>query len=201
MSRVKKRGFIHELIEIIKVFIMAAVLAILIVQVIRPTRVDGLSMYPTLENSDYLIINRVSRYTGVSRGDIVVFDSYMPLNSVVDQKKSTSKKILDFILQDDSNTKDLVKRVIAVGGDHISIKNGVVKVNGKEINEDYISKDNYTEGDIDTVVPKGKLFCMGDNRRNSLDSRYSEVGFVPESRLVGNVLVRLLPLQNIGHVK
>lgn len=180
---------------------MAAVLAILIVQVIRPTRVDGLSMYPTLENSDYLIINRVSRYTGVSRGDIVVFDSYMPLNSVVDQKKSTSKKILDFILQDDSNTKDLVKRVIAVGGDHISIKNGVVKVNGKEINEDYISKDNYTEGDIDTVVPKGKLFCMGDNRRNSLDSRYSEVGFVPESRLVGNVLVRLLPLQNIGHVK
>lgn len=134
-------------------------------------------------------------------GDIVVFDSYMPIKNLNTQEKSTAKKVLDFILQDDSSTKDLVKRVIAVGGDRITIKDGVVKVNGKVLDEEYISKDNYTDGDIDTTVPKGKLFCMGDNRRNSLDSRYSEVGFVPESRLVGNVLVRLFPLQNIGTVK
>ncbi|WP_449035805.1 signal peptidase I [Peptostreptococcus stomatis] len=201
MSRVEKKGFMYEVKEIIKVFLMAAILAVVIVQVIRPTRVDGLSMYPTLENSDYLIINRISRYIGVKRGDIVVFDSYMPIKNLNTQEKSTAKKVLDFILQDDSSTKDLVKRVIAVGGDRITIKDGVVKVNGKILDEEYISKDNYTDGDIDTTVPKGTLFCMGDNRRNSLDSRYSEVGFVPESRLVGNVLVRLFPLQNIGTVK
>ena len=124
MSRVEKKGFMYEVKEIIKVFLMAAILAVVIVQVIRPTRVDGLSMYPTLENSDYLIINRISRYTGVKRGDIVVFDSYMPIKNLNTQEKSTAKKVLDFILQDDSSTKDLVKRVIAVGGDRITIRMG-----------------------------------------------------------------------------
>lgn len=157
-------------------------------------------MYPTLDNNDYLIINRISRYTGVDRGDVVVFDSDMPINAG-EYKKSNAKKLLDIVLQDDSNTKDLVKRVVAVGGDHITIKNGIVKVNDQRISEPYISHGNITEGNIDTIVPEGMLFCMGDNRMRSLDSRYPEVGFVAEKKLVGSVLVRLLPLENIGRVK
>ena len=70
LSREKKKGLVGELMEIINIFVMAIVLALVIVQFIRPTRVDGLSMYPTLDNNDYLIINRVTRYTGVERGDI-----------------------------------------------------------------------------------------------------------------------------------
>ncbi|CAK7031038.1 MAG: Signal peptidase I U [Peptostreptococcus russellii] len=199
MSQRAKKGFLGEIWEVIKILLMAVVLSMVIVQFIRPTRVDGLSMYPTLDNNDYLVINRISRYTGVNRGDVVVFDSDMPINAVSDQK-NTAKKVLDFVLQDDSNTKDLVKRVIAVGGDHITIKDGVVKVNDQRISEDYISEGNITEGNIDTIVPEGMLFCMGDNRMRSLDSRYPEVGFVPEKKLVGSVLVRLLPLENIGRV-
>ncbi|MEG0250490.1 MAG: signal peptidase I [Peptostreptococcus sp.] len=199
MSRGAKKGFLGEIWEVIKILLMAMVLAMVIVQFIRPTRVDGLSMYPTLDNNDYLIINRVSRYTGVDRGDVVVFDSDMPINAGEDQK-STAKKVLDVVLQDDSSTKDLVKRVIAVGGDHITVKDGVVKVNDQKISEPYVSEGNITEGNIDTVVPEGMLFCMGDNRMRSLDSRYPEVGFVPEKKLVGSVLVRLLPLENIGRV-
>ncbi len=195
-----KGGFLYEIWEIIKIFVMAIILAAVLVQVIRPTKVDGLSMYPTLDNNDYLIINRISRYTGVKRGDVVVFDSSMPISST-ESEKSGVKKVIDFILQDDSNTKDLVKRVIAVGGDHIEIKNGIVQVNGKKMHEKYVSSDNYTDGDIDTVVPEGSLFCMGDNRMRSLDSRYSEVGFVPEDKLVGKVLIRLLPLEHIGSIK
>src|SRR3712207_5204123 len=186
--------------EIINIFVMAIVLALVIVQFIRPTRVDGLSMYPTLDNNDYLIINRISRYTGVDRGDIVVFDSSMEINSM-NKEKSTFKKVIDFVLQDDSNTKDLVKRVIAVGGDHLQISNNEVRVNGKLLDERYISEGNVTEGDMDLVVPKGHVFCMGDNRMRSLDSRYSEVGYVPENKLIGTVLVRLLPVSNIGSVK
>ena len=81
MGDTEKRGFVHEVFEVVKIFIMAIILAVVIVQFIRPTRVDGLSMYPTLDNNDYLIINRISRYTGVKRGTVVVFDSTMPINN------------------------------------------------------------------------------------------------------------------------
>lgn len=200
LSREKKKGLVGELMEIINIFVMAIVLALVIVQFIRPTRVDGLSMYPTLDNNDYLIINRVTRYTGVERGDIVVFDSSMEINSL-NKEKSIFKKIVDFALQDDSNTKDLVKRVIAVGGDHLQVSNNEVRVNGKLLKEDYVSQGNRTEGNIDTVIPKGHVFCMGDNRMRSLDSRYSEVGYVPVNKIIGTVLVRLLPISSMGVVK
>ena len=156
LSREKKKGLVGELMEIINIFVMAIVLALVIVQFIRPTRVDGLSMYPTLDNNDYLIINRVTRYTGVERGDIVVFDSSMEINSL-NKEKSIFKKIVDFALQDDRNTKDLVKRVIAVGGDHLQVSNNEVRVNGKLLTEDYVSQGNRTEGNIDTVIPKEKF--------------------------------------------
>ena len=201
MGDTEKKGFVHEVLEVVKIFIMAIILAVVIVQFIRPTRVDGLSMYPTLDNNDYLIINRISRYTGVKRGTVVVFDSTMPVNNYDAPKKSAGKKVLDFILQDDSDTKDLVKRVIAVGGDHLVIKDGVVTVNGKKLDEPYVSEGNYTEGNIDTVVPQDSYFCMGDNRSRSLDSRYPEVGFVPKKKLVGSILVRLLPTNHIGRIK
>lgn len=200
MSHKNKKGCLGEIFEIIRVFVMAIVLAMVIVQFVRPTRVDGISMYPTLDNNDYLIINRISRYTGVKKGDIVVFDSDMPI-STQSKSKSTIRNTMDFVLQDDSQTKDLVKRVIAVGGDKIQIKNGVVRVNGQAIEESYVSPGNRTDGNIDTVVPQGKLFCMGDNRSRSLDSRYPEVGFVSEENLIGSIMIRLLPLDSLGPVE
>lgn len=200
MSTEEKTGFLNEILEIIKILFTALLLAIIIVQFIRPTRVDGVSMYPTLENNDYLIINRVTRYTGVKRGAVVVFDSNLPIKEGP-YEKSDFQKVMDTILQDDSNTKDLVKRVVAIGGDHIVIKDGVVSINGKAIDEPYISKDNYTQGDIDTVVPENEYFCMGDNRMRSFDSRYPDVGFVPKNKLVGSVLVRLLPVSHAGRVR
>lgn len=198
-SSVERKGIIGEIWEIIKIFLMAIVLAVVMVQFIRPTKVDGISMYSTLDNNDYLIINRLSRYTGVKRSQIIVFDTDMP-TGVSQGEKSIYRKVVDFILQDDSDTKDLIKRVIAIGGDRIQIKDGVVKVNGQVIDEPYISQGNVTEGDIDEVVPDGTVFCMGDNRQRSLDSRYPDVGFIKEDKIVGSVLVRLLPTNKMGLV-
>lgn len=167
-----------EVMEWVKVFALAIVFAFVITQFIKPTLVRGDSMYSTLEEGDYLIINRMSyKFKEQDRGDIIVFESDLK--------------------QDDGSIKDLVKRVIGVGGDHVVIENSKVYVNDKELNEPYIHNE-ITEGDIDTVVPEGKVFVLGDNREISLDSRYEQVGFIDDSDILGKVVIRLYPFNKIG---
>lgn len=169
-----------EAIEWLKIIATALVFAFIITQFIRPTLVKGESMYPTLEENDYLIINRIAYKIGEpKKGDIIVFGTNL--------------------LQSDGKTKDLVKRVIAVEGDHIKIKDSNVYVNDQLLDEPYIN-DNYTEGDIDMVIPEDMVFAMGDNRENSLDSRYEEVGLVQEKDIMGKVIIRLFPFNRIGKV-
>lgn len=170
-----------EIIDWIKTIAISLVLAFLIVQVIKPTIVSGESMYPTLNDRDYLILNRVSyKFGEIKRGDIVVFRTHLK--------------------QENGKEKDLIKRVIAVEGDSLVIKDSQVYVNNELIQEPYID-GAYTAGDIDIVIPEGKVFAMGDNRENSKDSRSEDVGFVDENDILGEVMVRLLPLNKIGTVK
>jgi signal peptidase I len=169
-----------EAIEWMKIIATALIFAFIITQFIKPTLVRGESMYPTLEENDYLIINRMAYKMGEPKdGDIIVFSTEL--------------------LQEDGDRKDLVKRIIGVSGDHIKIENSKVYVNDKLTNEPYIH-DNYTEGNIDIVVPKGKIFAMGDNREKSLDSRYEDVGLVNEKDVMGKVMIRLFPFNKIGKV-
>ncbi|SHJ90815.1 signal peptidase I [Tepidibacter formicigenes] len=170
-----------EIIEWVKTIAISLVIAFVITQFIRPTLVKGYSMYPTLEENDYLIINRIPYTTHEpSRGDIVVFKSHLT--------------------QENGKEKDLVKRVIAVPGDKIKIISGKVYVNDKEIKEPYINGD-YTDGYIDTIVPEGFVFAMGDNRPNSLDSRDPRVGMVSEDNIIGRAFIRLYPLNKVGFLK
>ena len=167
-----------EIFEWAKIISTALVLSFVITLFVKPTLVSGESMHPTLENGDYLLINRIEpKLSGIEKGDIVVFKSNL--------------------IQDDGKTrKDLVKRVIATEGDHIKIENSKVYVNDKLIEEPYIDDDIMTET-IDATVPKGKMFVMGDNRDNSLDSRNEMVGFVDEKEVIGKVFVRLFPFDKI----
>ena len=181
MTEESKKKIKNEVVEWIKIILTAFVLAFVITQFVRPTLVKGQSMYPTLEENDYLIINRISpKISGLDKGDIIVFSTGL--------------------MQDDgSGTKDLVKRVIATEGDHIKIENSNVYVNDELIDEPYIH-DNMTEGSIDVIVPEGKLFAMGDNRERSMDSRHAEVGLVDEKDVMGKVMIRLFPFNRIGLV-
>ncbi len=149
---------------------------------VQPTIVSGQSMYPTLEDNDYLLINKLAYKKGIpTRGDILVFKS-----DLIDDKTN--------------HKKNLVKRVIALPGEHILIKNNEVYINGKYLIEDYLN-DVYTDGDIDIVVPNNHVFTMGDNRPKSGDSRNSEIGTVPLDNVIGEVALRAYPFNKFGKIK
>ena len=172
----------NSIIEWVKVFGLAIVLAFVITLFIKPTLVSGDSMLPTLHENDYLIINKIGYKIGEPKnGDVIVFKSDLEKN--------------------DGTTKDLVKRIIGVAGDKVVIKDGKVYLNYKLLDETYLSEGMDTTGDVDIVVPEGKLFVLGDNREVSLDSRYEQVGLVDVNDVEGKVLVRLYPFNDISLIK
>ena len=178
----QEKSIKSTIIEWIKVFGLAIILAFVITLFIKPTLVRGDSMVPTLHENDYLIINKIGYKIGEPKnGDVIVFKSDLEKN--------------------DGTTKDLVKRIIGVAGDKVVIKDGKVYLNDKLLDETYLSEGMDTTGDVDIVVPEGKLFVLGDNREVSLDSRYEQVGLVDVNDVEGKVLVRLYPFNDISLIK
>ena len=170
-----------EILEWIKTISVSLVIAMGVTFIVQPTIVRGQSMYPTLENKDYLFINKLAYKTEEpKRGDIIVFKTEM-----IDIK--SNKK------------KDLVKRVIALPGEHIVIKNSEVYINDELLDEIYL-KDVYTSGDIDIIVPENNVFTMGDNSPDSLDSRNYEIGTVSINDIVGKVSMRVYPFDILGNI-
>lgn len=178
----EKKGFIKSLLIDI---LIAAGLALIIINIIRPTIVQQESMTNTLQPHDYLIMYKLA-YKGdktPKRGDIVVFKSEL----------------------EDEKGKDklLIKRVIGLPGDKLMIKNDQLYLNGKAYKEDYLrdgvtdSRDYLVEGETLTI-PENEFFCMGDNRLGSQDSRDSTVRTVPKDKLVGKAVFRLFPFNKIG---
>ena len=166
--------------EWIKDIIIAVVVAVLVLQFIKPTIVQEHSMENTLISNDYLFISKQSYrlFGDPERGDIIVFHSVLTT--------------------DDGAEKLLVKRIIAIPGDTISITGGTVYINGEPQVEPY-TKDGYTSTEMEEItIPEGKLFCMGDNRQNSRDSRDSVIGLVDESLVVGKAVFRLFPFSRFG---
>ena len=160
----------QNLLEWYEALISAALVLVLIFSFFfRIIQVDGESMVPTLENGDKLIVWGAGYEP--QRGDVVIVDSYTVYG------------------------KPLVKRVIAKGGDTISIDydSGVVMVNGEVLQEDYIAEPTYLGYDVQFpyTVPEGTVFVMGDNRNQSLDSRSTYVGCIDERDILGLSLIHI----------
>jgi signal peptidase I len=158
------------------------VLAIIIVVPIRvfiaqPFVVEGESMHPTFENSDYLVVDELTyKFHAPERGDVIIFR-----------------------LPGDPN-KFLIKRVIGLPGETVRINQGVVtivKADGSSLtlNEPYVVAEDatYTQ---DTALGTDQYFVMGDNRPRSSDSRVW--GTLPKANIIGRVYVRLLPANEMG---
>jgi signal peptidase I len=165
------RRMAGEIAAGVQTLFSAAVYATLIVTFgFQVARVDGLSMAPTLEDHDRLIVNKLVYELGDPRpGDIVML--YYPLNP----------------------EKMFVKRVIAKEGDRVQIVEGRVYVNDVPLHDDYVPAEFRSHDDlVPTVIQQGYYFVMGDHRNNSSDSRHW--GQVPKKYIVGKVKVRWWPL-------
>ena len=163
----------QEIVAAAQTLLSAAVYATLIVTFcVQVARVDGLSMAPTLDDQDRLIVNKlVYQFGDPQPGDIVML--YYPVDP----------------------DKMFVKRVIAQEGDTVRIVDGRVYVNELPLADDYVPSEFRSHDDLGpTVVQPGYYFVMGDHRNNSLDSRHW--GPVPKKYIVGKVNVRWWPLQD-----
>ncbi|SNX53660.1 signal peptidase I [Thermoanaerobacterium sp. RBIITD] len=196
----EKKSFKRETFEwILTLFIALAVSILLKSTAFAMVQVKGSSMENTLLNGQKLFeIRLIYNFTEPKRGDIIIFNKKEKSNGIVSniilELKETYNNIIGF--QDDNI---LIKRVIGVQGDKIDIKDGYVYVNGVKQNEHYVKGRTYPNDlTFPLVVPKGKVFVMGDNREVSLDSRI--IGFIDYKQIEGKVLYRIWPLDKIGSI-
>jgi signal peptidase I len=137
------------------------------------------SMRPTIHEGDYLLGSKFHyRFWAPRRGDVVVFRP-------PDAARSLGA----------GGAPRFVKRVIAVAGDEVEIRQGVVRVNGEVVREPYVAEAPLYSFPV-TRVPAGHVFVLGDNRNESLDSH--RWGFLPERDLIAHVFARYWPLQRAG---
>ena len=168
-----------ELLSWIRDICIAALIAFVVLVLFLPIIIQQHSIEPNFNSGDYVIaFKQAYKLAGEpERGDVIVFHSELK-----DSK---------------GNNKNLIKRVIATGGETVEIRGGYVYVNGEMLDEPYVLEQGMS-GEMDkVVVPEGYLFCCGDNREVSVDSRKSEVGMVNVDDVVGRVIIRLFPFNSI----
>lgn len=165
----RKRGVLYSVIEIVGIVGAAFAVAILVQAFLfKPFTVHQISMLPTLEEGDRILLNRLTySFRDPRAGDVVVFRP-----PVV-------------------GGEEMVKRVVAVAGDTVAIRHGDLYVNGARVDEPYLLEQEFSGEFPELAIPPGKVFTLGDNRNNSGDSRL--FGLVDEEAIIGCAFVVYWP--------
>lgn len=162
------------LIDSAKYLSVAVAVLLTVIYIVSLQQVVGPSMEPNFNDGDVLILTK-SHYKlfKVKRGDVVAVN--------------------------DKSSKNFIKRVIGIPGDHIEYKDNQLYINGEKYDEKYlkntITKDFKLEDIGETIIPEGEYFILGDNRTNSLDSRH--IGLISKSDIIGKISLRVFPINKI----
>jgi signal peptidase I len=165
-------------LEWLSIIVGALLVALLLkATVVQTFYIPSGSMLPTLEVGDRIVVNKLAFSLGeVERRDLVVFSKPTTLDNV--------------------QINDFIKRVIGLPGEEISSKDGQVYINGELLSEPYLQSGEFTSDLPVTKIPTGHYFVMGDNRKNSSDSRF--FGSIPSELLVGEPFIRIWPLSRFN---
>ncbi len=169
--------------EILQTLVFAiSIFLFIYLLLLQPHKIKGSSMEPNFHDAEYLLTDKISyRLHTPQRGDVIVF-----------------KAPPDYV-------DEFIKRIIGIPGDSVSVKDGKVFVNGKEVIEAYIPSDfhtfagRFTEEGAVLTVPQDQYFVLGDNREHSLDSR--NIGFIGKDKITGRAWLIYWPLNKAGIVK
>lgn len=172
--------------------ISIAICVVITIFIATPNQVEGISMSPNFETGDIIITNKLSSWLGGSdfgksigldyqRGDVIVFQK--------------------------PNHDDLIKRIIGLPGEKISIRDGKIHINGRLLEEDYLNDSIITNGGNyitsdgrEKIILDNTYIVMGDNRTQSHDSRFIDIGLVQREWIKGKVIFRYWPLNKFGGI-
>lgn len=209
---------VKNIIEWILCILIAIIIALLVRYYVgTPTIVESVSMEPTLYAGQRLWVNRWGRTTGKlpSRGEIITFEAptqivnidkdNVDMSNPIAKYENKSQGLCDKFLYNvlEVGKTSYIKRVIALPGEHVQIKDGYVYINGKRLQEDYLPAGIVTDTEKaiydDFIVPENAIFAMGDNRPQSTDCRV--FGCIPLEKIESTLSFRFWPLNQLGKVE
>jgi signal peptidase I len=195
----KKQKKTSFLIELPILILVALVVAVLIKTfLVQAFWIPSGSMIPTLEINDRVLVNKLSYLIGEpDRGDVVVFDPPFGVEEDTEPLlQAIVRNVAESLGLQTPAVEDLIKRVVAVGGEEVEIKDGQVLIDGVAIDEPYLNEPVSMPDFGPVQVPEGSIFVMGDNRSRSQDSR--RFGPIETDSIVGRAFVRVWPFDRWG---
>ncbi len=183
--------------ELVETLLLALLIFLAVRSTVQNFKVEGDSMFPSLDNGQYIIVNKLA----FAEFDLAKFD-WVPFLDIGDSAKhhifGTPGRGDVVVFRSPTNPdRDFIKRVIGVPGDHIEIRDSTVYVNGNQLSESYTyGRTSCSSSQCAWTVEPGRYFVLGDHRNNSSDSRV--FGTIPEGSIIGKALFSYWPVSDMG---
>jgi signal peptidase I len=175
------------------IVIALSICIIIYIFLATPNQIEGKSMEPNFSDGQIVLTSKVNQWLG---------STPLGKNLDLDYKRG------DIVVFQKPGFNDFIKRIVGVPGDKVQIRDGYIYINDEKLDESYLPVETYTtggnfiedNGDSKTV-PAGQYFAIGDNRNNSHDSRYLDIGFISRDWMKGKVIVRYWPIRDFKLIR